>query len=185
MSFEGVYNRSNSAFGDLLEVFFLNYAGIAPNTADLLLENWKRFHEENKDNPDAKYLQFTHSQGNILARDALMRAPQEIRDRVIIVAIAPAVIIPKGLCYERYHYASEKDIVHYGENLYTVTMASFNDESERVQLLEQLIKNKNDLIILKAHPDATGIDHGFQSLTFLPVLKHHLDIHKVNKGIYR
>src|SRR5581483_1318038 len=82
MSVEGVYNHSNTALADAVEIFTLNYAGFAPRTAELLIENWTRFHEENINTPDAKYLQFAHSMGTILTRDALAQVPQEIRDRI-------------------------------------------------------------------------------------------------------
>ena len=184
MSIEGVYNRRNTLVVDSSEIFLLNYAGFAPVTADLLLENWTQFHEENKDNPDAKYLQFTHSMGTILAEVALQKAPQEIRDRVIVVAMGPAVIIPEGLCYKSFHYASKKDIVHYGENLYKLFLASSN-ESEREELLKQLIESKRRLILLDSHPDATGIDHDFESPTFDERLKHHIDEYLKQKGKYK
>jgi hypothetical protein len=120
--------------------------------------------------------------GTILTKDALQRAPQEIRDRVIVVAIGPAVIIPKGLCYDSFHYASEKDIVHLGENIYKLSVAAFNDESEQQELLQQLIENKQRLILLKPHPDATGIDHDFESPTFDEVFQDHIKKYLKQKG---
>jgi hypothetical protein len=187
MSIDGVYNHSNGAVADVGEIFFINYPGIAPVTSDLLLENWTRFHEENKNNPDAKYLQFTHSMGNILARDALMKAPKEIRDRVIVVATAPAAIIPKWLCYDSYHYASKRDVIHYGEDLHTHFTAEYYDESERQDLYNRLLENKQQLILLDPHPGAKGIDidHKCESPTFDEVFERHFNEYLVNKGQYR
>ncbi len=174
---EGVYNHSNTPPVDVAEIVLLNYAGIAPNTGKLLVENWTRFHEENIHNPGAKYLQFTHSMGNILTKDALQTAPQEIRDRVIVVAIAPAAIIPEGLCHDSFHYASKNDFVHYGENAHTLVMAAFNGEVEQKIMWDQLGKNKNELILLDPHEAATGIDHDFESPTFNKPLKEHVKIY--------
>ena len=179
---QGVYNHSNGAIGDLFEIFALNYAGIAPITADLLIENWTQFHERNKDNPNAKYLQITHSMGNILAKAALQRAPAEIRERVIILAIAPAVVIPKGLCHKSFHYASKNDIVHYGEDLHTLSTAGFDDEPGRKELLEQLAENKQRLILLDPHPDATGIDHDCESPTFKERIDRHIQDYLIGRS---
>ncbi len=172
---EGVYNHSNTPPVDMAEIFLLNYAGIAPNTGKLLVENWSGFHEENIHNPDAKYLQVTHSMGNILTKDALQMAPQEIRDRVIVVAIAPAVIIPAGLCYDSFHYASKKDVVHYGENAHTLLMTGFNEEPEQKEMLKQLIENKNRLMLINPHEEATSIDHDFESRTFEEIIEYHIE----------
>ncbi len=174
---EGVYNHSNTPPVDVAEIFLLNYAGVAPNTGKLLVENWSRFHKENEHNPDAKYLQFTHSMGNILTKDALQMAPQEIRDRVIVVAIAPAAIIPVGLCHDAYHYASLKDLVHYGENVHTVTIAAFNAEEEQTAMWTQLGKNKDQLVLLDPHEEAKGMDHGFESPTFSKSVKDHIQMY--------
>ncbi len=171
---EGVYNHSNTPPVDMAEIFLLNYAGIAPNTGKLLVENWSRFHEENIHNPDAKYLQLTHSMGNILTKDALQMAPQEIRDRVIVAAIAPAVIIPQGLCHDSFHYASKKDVVHYGENAHTILMAAFNQEQDQSGMWNQLRDNKERLIILEPCANAEGLDHDFESGTFGKTFKDHI-----------
>ena len=184
LSIQGVYNHSNSTVVDLLEIFALNYGGIAPITANLLLENWTQFHEENKDNPRAKYLQFTHSMGTIQTKTALERAPQEIRDRVIVVAIGPAVIIPENLCFDSYHYASKKDGVHLGENIVTLGAVGSLNQAWQREAFEQLIENKKQLIILEPHPDATGMDHDFESPTFEKVIKGHMEDYFTNKGQY-
>ncbi len=177
---EGVYNHSNTAPVDIGEIILLNYGGVAPNTGKLLVENWTRFHEENVHNPEAKYLQFTHSMGNILAKDALQMAPKEIRDRVIVVAIAPAVIIPEGLCHDSFHYASKKDIVHYGENAHTLWMAAFNEEEEQRMMYDQLRDNKERLMILEPRENAEGLDHDFESPTFHELLRKHVKVYLEN-----
>jgi hypothetical protein len=116
--------------------------------------------------------------GTILTKDALQKAPQEIRSRVIVVAFGPAVIIPREICHDSFHYASRKDLVHLGENLYTFVMASFNDETERGELLKQLAKNKDRLILLESDPeDKSLFGHDFQNPTFDGVLKHHNELY--------
>ena len=170
LSIEGVHNHSNRAIWDLAEVFFLNYGGQAPLTADLILENWTRFHEANKDNPHAKCLQFAHSQGVIHTKIALERASPEIRNRVIVIAIAPATVVPLGLCYASRHYASKRDPIHLGEDIHTLALADINGEPIRTELIKQLMANKQRIIFLEPHPDAKGIDHELESPTFTPTI---------------
>ena len=84
-----------------LEILTMNYLGYSPHTAALLRKTFTDFHEANKDNPNAKYLQLCHSQGALHLRNALQGLPQEIRDRVIVLAIAPAAIITPIYVLER------------------------------------------------------------------------------------
>jgi hypothetical protein len=87
LNVEATYNSSHGAGGDLAEIFACNYWGYSPNTSKLLLETWTDFHTQNVEKPNQKYLQFCHSQGAIHVKNALLRAPQEIRNRIIVVAI--------------------------------------------------------------------------------------------------
>jgi hypothetical protein len=173
MRIEGVYNHSNGPWGigDLLEIAFLNYPGVAPITADVLIENWARFHEENKNNPNAKYLQIAHSMGTILTRNALRKAPKEIRDRVIVVCIGTAIVIPDELCHQSFAFASKRDFVHLGEDVYTYFIRIFSDEPQQRELLQQLLVSKGKLIVLDPHLDAKLMDHDYESPTFTKEIK--------------
>jgi hypothetical protein len=168
-----VYNRTHSAPVDLLEVFASNYLGHSHNTAKLLQENWQAFHQENKDNPHEKYLQFCHSQGAIHVKNALLDTPKEICDRVIVVAIAPAAVVPRELCFRSFNYASKRDIVPVGE----LVVAGMLDTNEFTTSkgLEMILENHKQLIRLEPHPNAIGIDHDFQSETFKRVISDHID----------
>lgn len=167
-----VYNRSHGTLIDLSEAFFLNYAGISPNTGQLLAENWIMFHEENVDRPQAKYLQFCHSQGAIHVRNTLEKVPNEVRDRIIVVAIAPAAIVPKKSCYDSFNYASKKDLVHIGELVHASALDP--NECGTSKLLEMMLENHEELILLDPHSEATGLDHSFQSKTFEDTIKGHI-----------
>lgn len=183
MCVEGVYNHSNTAFIDGLEILALSYGGSAPVTSSLLLENWTRFHEENINNPDAKYLQFAHSMGAILTRDALAEAPQEIRDRIIVISIGPAVVIPKELCYESIPYAGKNDVVHLGENIfaYIVSGAFSNDDQKSMERYAELVKGKQELVLLEQHPQSEGMGHSFQDPTFYKPIEDHV-VNYLNSG---
>lgn len=182
-SVEWVYNHSNGPLTDLAEIISLNYLGQSPNTGKLLRENWLEFHEQNMGNPHAKYLQFCHSQGTIHVRNELVKLPKEIRDRIIVVAIAPAAIVPRELCYDSFNYASKKDIVHVGEVIFAGAMDS--KEYGTSKFVEMVYETREQLILLEPHPDATDIDHGLQSPTFKKQIEYHIKFHLESKGEYR
>ncbi len=83
----------------------------------------------------------------------------------------------KPILNDSYHYASKKDIVHYGENAHTLLMAGFNDESEQTGMLKQLMENKDQLILLEPHEEAKGIDHDFESPTYDERLRQHTELY--------
>jgi hypothetical protein len=184
---EGIYNHTNGPIVDLLEVFSLNYSGYSPKTQNLLMQKWSDFHNKNKDRPYAKCLHFCHSQGAIHTKNALMKLPKEVRDRVIVVAIAPAVVVSDKLCYQSYNYASKKDLVHYGEDVVAYFQTAFGpeDESRPLHLLESLSENKDELIVLEPHEGAEGIDHGILSPTYKNVVQKHIREYQLHNGEYR
>lgn len=171
ISLDCVYNRTHGFFVDAAEILNLNFEGVSLITSNLLLENWTLFHEENRDNPAAKYLQFCHSQGSIHTVNALKRASSEIRDRLIIVAIAPAKLVPKELCYQSYNYASESDLVPYIElfyaGLYDLRRFGLSKRFNETR------KNWDQFNFLPAHPDAERVDHSVQSPTYKNVIESH------------
>ncbi len=176
-----VYNKTNTAVVDVAEALICSYNGIS-KTAGTQQAKWEEFHQANIDNPSAKILQICHSKGSIDTYNALGKARKEIRDRVIIINIAPGKIIPREMCYEAHNYASELDIVHLGELFH----AGFFDSNEcgTSRLMEQILENRKQLILLKPHPDATGIDHGLQSPTFRDPIRGHIQDYIDHKGEY-
>ncbi len=180
----GVYNCTHGPLIDILESAFLNHQGYSPNTAQLLQAEWRKFHEANKDLLNAKLLQVCHSQGAIDVKNALIGSPSEIRDRVIVVAIAPAAIVPKRLCFQSYNYASEKDFVYKLEPPPPQPVVSLTIDDVIVPTFGETINDREELIILAPHPEAEGIDHSFQSPTYQGVLEKVIaDYHK-NGGEY-
>lgn len=172
------YNRTHTAPVDIAEVFTMNYFGFSPNTAREMQNKWVNFHRMNKDNPNAKYLHFCHSQGAIHTKNALMNCPKIVKDRVIVVAIAPAAVVPRKICHQSYNYASKNDIVPYGEIIFSEFFASIGEYKS----LEKAFENRKELILLDPHPDVKGIDHDFQSPTFEQKIREHTE--KYLKGDY-
>jgi len=181
-SIEAVYNKSNTPPVDVLEAGLVNIPGNSPNTANLLQENWVEFHQQNVDNPSLKYLQVCHSQGAIHVRNALASAPEEIRDRVVVVAIAPAAIIPKKLCYDSVNYACKTDIVPYAE----VVASGVIDyaQSAGFKKTQEALEKQAQIIWVDPHPDSKGMGHGFQDPTYLEQIERHIEQYKIKNGEY-
>jgi hypothetical protein len=186
---EWVYNCTHNILVDAAEAVVLNLSGSSPNNEKLLQENWLAFHEENKNNPHAKYLQNCHSQGAIHVKNALEGTPKQVRERVIVIAVAPATIVPSDLCYKSYNYASKSDLVpnagiylNMSKNIVIDHLKSIhvgtNKDSQETKNLHY------ELILLDPHPDAQGIDHNYQSRTYFKVLLHHIEDYLNRRGIY-
>jgi hypothetical protein len=177
-----VHNKSNRWDRDLLEIAFLNYLGFSPNTASDLKKNWYEYHELHRDNPKKKYLQFCHSQGTIHVNNALDSCPEEISDRVMVVSIAPAKVVPTEKCFKSYNYASEKDFVFLGEIAYSGFLNS--DPFEASPFMEMTIENHEELILLPADPSSYWPDHGWKSLTFVKNIRKHISEYLECDGEY-
>ena len=181
---DGIYNRTNGIILDVAEALFFNYLGYSPVTKDLLIRKWTEFHEKNKDRPDAKILHFCHSQGAIDTYNAIEELPKEIRDRLIVVSIAPARIIPDEMCFRSHKFASEKDFVHLGDILCSCWQSTLQGKSEKdiMEKYAKAIKARDELVILKAHEGAKGPDHEFQSPTFTPIIEEILKEYEDHEG---
>ena len=148
----------NASYGSCIEdacYAFLSSKAVITAEALKIKEEWDKLLEGH--GLDAKILQYCHSAGAIQVRNALENFP-EIRNRIIVVAIAPAQIVPRKLCFDSYNYASESDPVP----LARYALGTSPDEED-------------ELMILERHPDAkTLFDHDFLSPTFTKVKRRHL-----------
>ena len=108
---------------------------------------------------DFEHLEKVHSAGAIHLRLALLMMKPEHRNRITVVAIAPAAYIKNDLCKKAYNYVSRKDFVHH------------------LQHLCSPISTKDvNLIVLDAHPQASKVfDHAVLSPTFKIHIKNHID----------
>ena len=175
-SIDWLHNRSHGTVLDLCETVLLNLPGTSPKTADLLLKQWTAFHLENIDDPEVKFLQFCHSQGTIHVRNALARAPQEIRSRIIVQAFGPALIIPEDLCYRAGHFACRGDFVPNSQDwlkgFYKGMVGTF----------ESMAASPN-IVWVDPHPH-TQHPHDFQNPTFDQIKKDVIEEHLKKKGRY-
>lgn len=181
---EGVYNHSNGKIGDLSEIISCNFIGASPNTADLLAQKWTDFHEKNKDRPDAKILHFCHSQGAFHTKNAITSLPQEIRDRIIVVAIAPATVVSKDWCFDSFNYASKKDMVP-TLGFWLECLVAYNPERNTDEVVDNLLKIQNELTRLDPDEKPDGrFDHGIRSPTFNRVILEALTEYVMREGRY-
>ncbi len=131
------------------------------------------FHYQHLNDPNAKCFLSCHSRGAIDVKNALLELPPEVRQRVIVVAVAPAVVVPQALCHRSFNYATKGDPV---PHLQTWAIAGFGLESGLTPELYQDIYDENhrELIMLEKHPDQSGIGHEFQEPGYAKVLQDHL-----------
>ena len=177
-----IYNRTNSPPIDAIEILSMNYLGYSPNTAAEMKTEWTNFHLQNLGRPNAKCLHFCHSQGAIHTRNALADLPEEIRNRVIVVAIAPGAIVPRGLCFESFNYACKGDIVPFAEFALTSGM---NTDGMGISKMEELaLERLRELILLDPLP-GSGNPHDFQNPTFKDIITDQIQEYLKNNGEYK
>ena len=119
-----------------------------------------------------------HSRGSIPLYNALERVSQDVQQKIIVLAIAPAKVIPKILCFDSFHYASTRDFV---PQLGLATRLCLGDREDtpfqqvkgRIDI-DQELKDFNELIWLDPHPNAPLHEHAFDSQTFELTIKRHI-----------
>lgn len=103
-------------------------------------------------------MQVCHSGGALHVKNALLASPEAVQQRIIVVAIAPAVIIPRKLCFKSNDYISKQDFVTY---LDRSGMQKYGDQL-------QILKPDSEL-------KWWHWDHDFLSSTFARELERHID----------
>jgi hypothetical protein len=165
------YNPTHGVAVDLSECAANIFLRFTPNCAKDLGKCWKEFHLANLDNPKAKILHICHSQGAIHTLNELLVTPKEIRDRIEILPIAPAVPIPQELCSNVQQFASKNDLV---PKVGPVARAIADSRTNPLSLLLNIIQSTSQIQKLEPHPDAQGMDHDFKSPTFLEIISNTL-----------
>ncbi|HNA61538.1 MAG TPA: RHS repeat-associated core domain-containing protein [Rhabdochlamydiaceae bacterium] len=163
----GIYNATNwdssravSIGIDVLECS-LGHLGIHTPSVQLLKNRWNHFIATR--GPEEKLLQLSSSGGSLHVYNALITSSESVRQRIISLALAPAKIIPKKLCYESYNYVSRRDFIPH------------------LDIMGKL-RYGNQLQVLEPHPDAKFFDHNILSPTFAPKLKDHIEDYIKNYG---
>lgn len=150
----GVYNATHGTGVDGYEcIMGLNYTATGP--VRQLHKMWNSFFE--KSTANAKFLMVCHSQGAIHVRNALLDYPHELRERILVVAIAPGAYIYQETCAKVIHYRAEwwRDFV-----------PRFDRTAAK--------REKDSVVTLDSHPGASSFDHEFMSPTYQERLQHHI-----------
>lgn len=146
----GVYNATHGLQNDLYECSLgLNY--IATEPVRLLHKMWNNFFDQSSSK--AKFLMICHSQGAIHLRNALLDYPEKLRNRIIVLAIAPGAYIYQKSCAQ---------VAHYRVN-------AFRDPIPRIDQPGGA-RSQGAVIDLKSHPDASCFDHSLISPTYSDIL---------------
>ena len=88
--------------------YTLGRRGIAGEAVKKIHENWN---EHFNKNPGEYMFWECHSCGVVDTRNALLTFPKHLRERIVIVAVAPGCFISKHLCASVVHLVSSCDIV--------------------------------------------------------------------------
>ena len=106
-----------------------------------------------------------HSQGALHVRNALLDYPPELRERILVVAIAPAAYIYQETCAQVVHYRAEwwRDFVprfdRFGAQRETDTIVTLTSDSE-----------------------ASAFDHELMSHTYQARLRRHIRAYILSQG---
>lgn len=104
----GIYSTTHGYATDLY-VSLQAQNGIISEPVKLLLEQWNDFFL--KHNKNERYLQLCMSQGVIMVDLALSLLPTNLRERICVLAFAPACIIPNFENCQVIHFIKKEDTV--------------------------------------------------------------------------
>lgn len=157
-----IYNPTHGLMRDFTECFVELYSFTLSPPVKKLHEKWDAFFEQASQ--EEYYLQFCHSQGAIQVRNALLSYPVEKRQKICVVAIAPAAYIPNEICMEAFHYVSKRDMV-----------PKF-DRAGRKRCYKSVF-------ILNPDRKSAMVDHQFLSPTYKESIQKHIDEYLASMGI--
>ncbi|MBS0622015.1 MAG: DUF687 family protein [Verrucomicrobia bacterium] len=157
-----VYNATHGRGVDVYECE-LGLKYIATEPVRQLHKIWNSFFELSS--AGAKFLMICHSQGAIHVRNALLDYPPELRERILVVAIAPAAYIYQETCAQVIHYRAE----------------GWRDFVPRLDRAGAK-REKDTIVTLASHPDAAAFDHAFMSPTYQKLLKQQIINYIIKDG---
>lgn len=156
LNVHGTYSPTQGLFTDCVN-YFRRFHRKHSSPAKALKHQIK---EHIHNHPSQPILIVCHSNGAVITRNALELLDDEERQKVSVVAIAPAAFIPEHLCKSVTHYESENDFV-----------PKLDRKGRRKA------KNKDNIITLKPHPKAPLFDHSLTSPTYEEPLKEEIAKH--------
>jgi hypothetical protein len=172
-----IYNPSDDIFRDLARCT-LGIFGVGVDGTEEIQQEMIKFHEAHK-GTNHKMFWVVHSRGSIPLYNALKNVSHEVQQRCIVLAIAPAKVIPKRLCFDSFNYVSKRDFVPImGAALRDGLIGRGDLEGMKLRKEEsQEMMDLKELIWLDPHPKASWFDHDFLSPTFAPVIEERITQH--------
>ncbi|WP_068466632.1 RHS repeat-associated core domain-containing protein [Candidatus Protochlamydia phocaeensis] len=140
----GIYSPS---FGPVMDLYYYSqnhYRFKAYETVDVMCKEWDNFLKSSLDN---RIAMIPHSRGVSYTRNGLAMFPEDLRQRIDVIALAPGGYIDPGLCKSVFHILSKRDFVPLADPI-------------------GMIRCHESIIYLNPHSDADWHDHGCQSPTF-------------------
>ncbi len=151
---DGVYNSTRGTFFDLVKCA-LGFAKVNTHTVALIQKSWD---EKLLNNPLARILVICHSGGAIEVGSALESYPEELRNRICVVAIAPGKYINPKTCCQVWHYRTKNPL---------------RDLVPRIDMLGSFLY-RDTIRELDSHASADLHDHSFNSKTYIePITRHY------------
>ena len=149
------YAASNGLIRDVRQAAHNLYGFHATNATQLLHDSWVQYFDS--EGSSARYLQVCHSWGAIHVRNALLMSDREMRNRIDVVAVAPAAYISRKIC---------KDVVHYiNDDALRDGIPRIDRKGLKMALRENTVRK------VRSDPSADYMDHAFQSLTYKRSIK--------------
>jgi hypothetical protein len=84
---------------------------VITETKKKLRDAWMEFYISHLNNPEAKTFHVCHADGGSATVKELLKIPQEVRNRVVVLAIASDESISKKLCYSVRQYMGKNDFI--------------------------------------------------------------------------
>lgn len=149
-----VYNQSHGFIADVVRCFFELYFYAQTPAVKNLQARWDAYFAYAGEN--SHIFHACHSEGAIITRNALMTYPEELRNRIIVVAIAPGAYISKQYAHQVTHYRSTRDVVPFFDFV-------------------GAYRCRDSTVVLKPHPEASWFDHSVNSPTYQKSVKYQID----------
>ena len=161
----GTYNANHGIMNDLFECKSNLMNRCATNPVLCIRQMWDNYFDNVGDKSMA--LHFCTSQGSILTRLALEDYPKERRDRLSVVAIAPAAFIDRSMCGGIRHYMADSV---FRDPIPRLDRAGYN-------------KSLDTIVRLPSHPNAPWFDHKFVSPTYKSQIRREINEYMKHIGI--
>ncbi|MDP1835153.1 MAG: RHS repeat-associated core domain-containing protein [Chlamydiales bacterium] len=158
-----ICNQTHNIIFDIMECI-LGVHHVTTRPVELLHKEWDKSLAA-----EPTILQICTSQGVIHVRNALLTYPEHLRNRIIVLAIAPAVYIDRDLCRQVIHYRAadpRRDFIP----------RCFDKRGEARAREQGTIRD------VPSHKDASFFDHSISSPTYSDPIQHHIQQYTNSQG---